>query len=169
MIRRSSATVLLLMSPSIVFQSHVAPAQRRYLEAVMFFNACQGRVMDCIADAIDRFGKPEIVEEGQRLRIRVGGRDDVQCLFAVEGATGRPVGVAVYARTDPEQITVLHVSVASEYATGGWKANEQLLLKLLRELRRSTRQVKGVRRMELYYLIGRGKGSRNRAPAKSPL
>jgi hypothetical protein len=157
------------MSPSIVFQSHVAPTQRRDLESLVFFNACQSRVIHCIADAVERFGKPEIVEDGQRLRIRVDGRDDVQCLFAVESATGRPVGVAVYTRADLEQITVLHVSIASEYAAGGWKSNEQLLLKLLRELRRSTRLVKGVRRMELYYLTGRGQGSRGRLTAKSPL
>lgn len=154
------------MSSSIAFQSHVAHSQRRFLEALMFFNACQGRVMDCIAEAVERFGTPEIIEEGTRLRIRVGGRDDVQCLFAIEAANGRPVGVAVYIRPDLEHITVLHVSIASEYATGGIKSGEQLLLRLLRELRRSTRKVKGVQRVELYYLTGRSQSTRGRTIAK---
>jgi hypothetical protein len=142
------------MSP-FAFQSHVSRSQRGYLERLMFFNACQRRVTDCIANAVERFGPPEILEEDQRLRIRVGGRDDVQCLFATEAETGRPVGVAVYIRSDVEQITVLHVSIATEYARGGVKSNELLLLRLLRELRRSTRRVKGVQRMELFYLTGR--------------
>lgn len=150
------------MSPSIVFQSHVPKSQRHFLEILLFFNACQKRVTDCIANAVERFGPPEVIEEDQRLRIRVGGQDDVQCLFAVEAETGRPVGVAIYIRPELEQITVLHVSIASEYATGGWKSNEQLLLRLLRELRRSTRRVKGVRRMELFYLKERSPASRPR-------
>ncbi|MET0987769.1 MAG: hypothetical protein ABW034_20420 [Steroidobacteraceae bacterium] len=154
------------MTPSIAFQSHVAQSQRRFLEALVFFNACQVRVMDCIAEAVERFGTPEIVEEAGRLRVRVRGRDDVQCLFAVESDSGRPVGVAVYIRPDLENITVLHLSIASEHATGGIKAGEQLLLRLLRELRRSTRKVKGVRRVELYYLTGRSQGSRARTAAK---
>lgn len=157
------------MSSTIIFQSHVTLSQRRFLEALIFFNACQARVMDCIADAVERFGTPEIVEEGQRLRIRVGGLDEVQCLFAVESDTGRPVGVAVYMRPDLEHITVLHLSISSEYATGGLKAGDQLLLRLLRELRRSTRKVKGVRRVELYYLTGRATNARQRAAAaKNP-
>lgn len=154
------------MNSSFAFQSHVAQSQRRFLEALVFFNACQGRVMDCIAEAVERFGTPEIVDEGPRLSMRVGGRDDVQCLFAVESATGRPVGVALYIRPDLEHITVLHLSISSEYATGGLKAGEQLLLRLLRELRRSTRKVKGVRRVELYYLTGRSNSARTRVTAE---
>lgn len=157
------------MSP-FAFQSHVSKAHRGYLERLMFFNACQERVTDCIADAVERFGTPEIVEEDQRLRVRVGGRDDVQCLFATEEASGKPVGVAVYIRSELEQITVLHVSVATEYATGGVKSGDQLLLRLLRKLRRSTRRVKGVQRMELLYLTGRAPGQRMRmSGAKNPL
>lgn len=154
------------MSSSIAFQSHVAQSQRRFLEALVFFNACQGRVMDCIAEAVDRFGAPEIVEESAGLRIRVGGRDDVQCLFAVETASGRPVGVAVYIRPDPEHITVLHLSISGEYTKGGLKSDAHLLLRLLRELRRSTRKVTGVQHIELYYLTGRSSSSRMRAVAK---
>jgi hypothetical protein len=155
------------MSVSILFQSHVPSSQRHFLEALLFFNACQARVTESIADAVERFGKPEIVEEGQRLRIRVGGVEEVQCLFAVEGSTARPVGLAVYIRPDLEHITVLHLSIASEYATGGIKSADQLLLRLLRELRRSTRKVKGIRRVELYYLTGRSPHSRWRSMSKN--
>ncbi len=43
------------------------------------------------------------------LRVRVGNLPDVQCLFAVETLTARPVGVAVYNRADLEHVTVLHL------------------------------------------------------------
>ena len=45
----------------IEFKSHVPVAQKRALEALLFFNSCQERVSACIADAIEKFGAPEIV------------------------------------------------------------------------------------------------------------
>ena len=83
----------------IEFKSHVPVAQERALEALLFFNSCQERVSAFIADAIEKFGAPEIVADRDRLRIHVKGLPDVQSLFAIDTATGRPVGVAVYARS----------------------------------------------------------------------
>ena len=79
----------------IEFKSHVPVAQKRALEALLFFNSCQERVSACIADAIEKFGAPEIVADRDRLRIHVKGLPDVQSLFAIDTETGRPVGVAV--------------------------------------------------------------------------
>jgi hypothetical protein len=148
------------MRDTIEFQSHVPRAQRRALEALVFFNSCQERYAACIAEAVERFGAPEIVADGDRLRVRVAEMNDVQCLFAIERATGRPVGVAVYLRADLEHITVVHLGIAGEYASGGTKATEQLLLRLLREVRRSTRRMKGVRRLELFYIKERTAANR---------
>jgi hypothetical protein len=153
------------MSDTIEFKSHVPAAQRTALEALLFFNSCQDRVSDCIAQAIERFGAPEIVAERDRLRIHMKDMPDVQSLFAVDAKTGRPVGIAVYARQDVEHVTVMHLGIAAEFASGGPRANEQLLLRLLREVRRSTRRVKGVRRLELYY--GRVAASRWRVDTKA--
>jgi len=143
------------MKVTIEFTSHVARTHRVALEALMFFNACQERVADGIAQAIDEFGYPEIVADGDRLRIRIGDVTGAQSLFAVESETGRPVGVAVYARPDLEHITVMHLGIAAPYASGGSQANEQLLLRLLREVRRSTRRMKGVQHVELHYMRDR--------------
>ena len=121
----------------------------------MFFNQCQERVAECIAQAVDEFGYPEIVADGDRLRIRIGDVISAQSLFAVEAASGRPVGVAVYARPDLEHITVMHLGIAAPYVAGGPLAREQLLLRLLREVRRSTRRMKGVQHLELHYVRGR--------------
>lgn len=148
------------MRETIEFRSHVSRSQRPALEALVFFNSCQERYAACIAEAVERFGVPEIVADGDRLRLRVSGLDDVQCLFAVGRDSGRPIGVAVYMRADLEHVTVLHLGIAAEYASGGVKAADQLLLRLLREVRRSTRRMKGVRRLELFYIKERSAANR---------
>ena len=150
----------------IEFKSHVPVAQKTALEALLFFNSCQERVSDCIADAIEKFGAPEIVADRDRLRIHMKDLPDVQSLFAIDAVSGRPVGVAVYSRQDVEHVTVVHLGITAEFASGGPRAGEQLLLKLLREVRRSTRRVKGVRSLELYYATGRTATPRWRPAAK---
>lgn len=155
------------MSDQIEFRSHVLTKHRLALESLLFFNSCQARVASCIAEAVETFGAPEIVPEGNdRLRVRIDGMQEAQALFAVEVATGRPVGVAIYTRPDLEHIAVLHLSISAEYAAGGPRSDEQLLLRLLREVRRSTRRVKGVRRLELYYARGRVPTNRWRSESK---
>jgi hypothetical protein len=154
------------MSAGIEFKSHVSTEQRSSLEALVFFNSCQGRVSDCIAEAVEQFGAPEIVADGKRLRIQIKDMHEVQSLFAIESSSGRPIGVAVYMRPDLEHITVMHLSIAAEYASGGRMAGSQLLLRLLREVRRNARRMKGVRRLELYYLR-KGRGATGRVAAKA--
>jgi len=155
------------MGQHITFESHVPAAQRSALEALVFFNSCQERVADCIASAVEEFGSPEIVSDRTRLRIRIGDLHDVQTLFAIEGDRGRPVGVAVYTRPGLQHITVLHLGILPEYASGGRRAGEQLLLRLLREVKRSTRHMKGVRRLELYYIKDRTSTTRWREARKA--
>jgi len=147
----------------VAFASHVCRAQRGSLESLIYFNACQDRVAASIVDAVERFGPIEIVEDGERLRVAVSGLPHAQALFAVETRTGRPVGVAVFARADLHYMTVVHLGVASEFAAGGKRAHEQLLLRLLRELRRSSRRIKGIERCELFYAHERDRsGARQR-------
>jgi hypothetical protein len=152
------------MSTTIEFKSHVPVAQRAALEALLFFNSCQDRYSACIADAIEKFGAPEIVADRDRLRIYMKAMPDVQALFAIDLLSGKPVGVAVYAWQDVEHVTVMHLGIAAEFASGGPRSSEQLLLRLLREVRRSTRRVKGVRHLELFY----ANGARGRGPALPP-
>jgi predicted GNAT family acetyltransferase len=139
------------MTATIVFASHVASNQRGSLESLVYFNSCQSRVADSIVEAVERFGPLEIVQSGERLRVRVSGLHEAQSLFAIEASSGRPIGVAVYVRPDFQHITVVHLGVAAEFASGGMRAREQLLLRLLREVRRSSRRIKGVEHFELYY------------------
>ena len=66
------------MAPRSSFASYVECSQRSYLESLVFFNASQQRVLDGIIDSIEKFGPPEIVEEGGRLRVRVAGKTEAQ-------------------------------------------------------------------------------------------
>jgi len=86
------------MVDGVTFASRIASEHRSTLERLLFFNACQHRVSRGIVEAIDRYGPPEIQEDGGWLRVRVAGLAEVQSLFALDEATGRPIGVAIYVR-----------------------------------------------------------------------
>jgi hypothetical protein len=139
------------MREPVTFTSKVAVEHRSTLERLVFFNGCQGRVARGIVDVIDRYGPPEIQSDGEWLRVRLSGLTDVQSLFAVETATGRPIGVAIYTRADLEHVTVLHLGLSEEYCAGGEREGLNLLLRLMKEIRRSSRRVKGVRRLSVLY------------------
>jgi hypothetical protein len=139
------------MRTPVRYTSRIAAEHRGTLEQLLFFNACQSRVASGIVDAIDKYGPPEIHAEEGWLRVRIAGLPDVQSLFVVDEATGSPIGVAVYTRADLEHITVLHIGLAEEYCAGGERENLNLLLRLMKEIRRSSRRVKGVRRLSVHY------------------
>ena len=71
--------------------------------------------------------------------------------FASAKQTFLPFGVAVYMRADLEHVTVLHVGLSEEYCAGGEREQINLLLRLMKEIRRSSRRVKGVRRLNVLY------------------
>ena len=139
------------MREPVTFTSKVAIEHRPTLERLLFFNGCQDRVARGIVDVIDRYGSPEIQPDGEWLRVRLAGLADVQSLFAVQTTTGRPIGVAVYMRADLEHVTVLHLGLSEEYCAGGEREGLNLLLRLMKEIRRSSRRVKGVRRLSVLY------------------
>lgn len=139
------------MRTTVRFESRVASEHRGKLERLLFFNGCQSRVAEAIVDAIDKFGPPEIHADAGFLRVKVAGLPDVQSLFAIDPSNGAPIGVAVYTRPDLEHISVLHVGLAEEYCAGGERESANLLLKLMQEIRRSSRRVKGVRRLRVHY------------------
>jgi len=139
------------MREPVTFTSKVAIEHRPTLERLLFFNGCQDRVARGIVDVIDRYGSPEIQPDGEWLRVRLAGLADVQSLFAAETTTGRPIGVAVYMRADLEHVTVLHLGLSEEYCAGGEREGLNLLLRLMKEIRRSSRRVKGVRRLSVLY------------------
>ena len=143
------------MRDAVAYEAKLALTQRNALERLLFFNGCQSRVLQSIVDAIDQYGVPEIVRDGDSLRVRVGELQGVQSLFAIDIATGRPLGVAVYVRADHEHVTVLHVGIAEECCAGGPREGLMLLLRLMREVRRTSRRLRGVRRVKVLYATPR--------------
>jgi hypothetical protein len=139
------------MRTPVSFSSRVAAEHRATLERLLFFNGCQNRVARGIVDAIDKYGPPEILVDNDWLRVRVAGLPEVQSLFAVDEPTGLPLGVAVYTRADLEHVTVLHIGLSEEYCAGGDRESVNLLLRLMKEIRRSSKRVKGVRRLSVHY------------------
>lgn len=145
-------------SREITFVSSLSQEHHLQLESLLFFNRRQDRVRPGILDAINRYGAPEIYSTASGLiKLRVAGPVEVQCLFAVEhsGGTSRPVGVILYTRDSFERITVMHLVVAEEYAAGGPKADQHLLLRLVQAVRRVARRTSGIRHVELLYAQSR--------------
>lgn len=141
------------ISKQVAFVSSLPIEHHHQLEALLFFNGRQDRVRHGIVTAIDRYGPPEIVNDGNSLRVRVAGPAEAQCLFAVEreGKVSRPVGVILYVRDSFERITVLHLVVAEAYAAGGTHAKYNLLLRLVQAVKRVARCTSGIRHVELVY------------------
>lgn len=137
------------MAGSIEITSRLPLAQRPALEQLLFFNANQYRVRLGIQQSIDAYGVPELYEQAGGLRIRVGNISGVQTLFAVNDE-GRPIGVAVFVRADPQRFAVLHLGVATNF---GWHptVSTRVLLKLMHEIRSTARRTRGVASIELVY------------------
>lgn len=137
----------------ISFVSSLPVEHHHQLEALLFFNGRQDRVRHGILTAIDQYGPPEIVTEGNSLRVRVAGPSEAQCLYAVEreGKVSRPVGLVLYVRDSFERITILHLVVAEAYAAGGLHAKQNLLLRLVQAVKRVARCTSGIRHIEVLY------------------
>ncbi len=123
--------------------------QRAALEQLLFFNVNQHRVRVGIQQSIETYGVPEIYEHDGGLRIRVGEIGDVQNLFAVS-KLGKPLGFAVFVRSDHERFAVLHLGVAPRSSATPTVAG-RVLIKLMHEIRHAARRTRGVDRIELVY------------------
>ncbi len=137
------------MGESISITCKLAVEQRAALEHLLFFNVNQHRVRLGIQQSIETYGVPEIYEQDDSLRIRVGDIDGVQTLFAVS-ELGRPLGVAVFVRFSHDRFLVLHLGVEPRLRST-MDVNTPVLLKLMHEIRSTARRTRGVDRIELVY------------------
>jgi hypothetical protein len=92
---------------------------------------------------------PEIHQEGEGLRIRVGNIVGVQTLFALS-TSGDLLGVAVFVRSTHERFAVLHLCVETRrYAAP--HLSTRVLLRLMHEIRGAARRTQGVECIDLVY------------------
>lgn len=136
-----------------VFSSVLPESRYDELADLVFFNREQDRVRAGIIDAIERYGVPELVTRSGALRFTVGSLGEVQSLYALDSGTrrGRLVGVMLYARTTPGKIVLLHIGVAPEYSSRGPRSGSLLALRLIEQLKKLGRAIKGVTTIEVLY------------------
>jgi hypothetical protein len=141
------------MSVRIRITSKLPVDSRAALEELLFFNARQHQMRAAIEDSIARYGLPEIVESEGSLRVNVAGLPGVQCLYAMrqDGGQQRLIGVVIYVRDSVERLTVVHVGVADDAVVGERNAGQQVLLRLLQEIRRVAKCTSGIRHVKLAY------------------
>jgi len=145
-------------SGRFLFSSRIPSDQRAALEHLVFFNEHQSRVRGALREVIERWGCPEIVEEAGFLSVTLARHAAVQCLFASQARAGslRPVGLVIYLRDGAEHLTVLHVGLSPAFAAGGLHAEENLLGRLMHEVKRVARHTKGIRKLLVAYRALRG-------------
>jgi len=139
-----------------VFHSRLSAAHHRALEELVFFNPRQRDAEAGIAEAVDRYGPPAIVDDEMGLRVVVGKRDDVQCLFALapRGGELELAGFVVYLRISSEEIVVLHIGVAEGYCRSR-RSGLEVVSALVRTVRAAARRLRGVEHLTMLYLQGR--------------
>ena len=139
-----------------VFRSSLPAAYQQALEELVFFNPRQSIAAAGITQAVDLYGTPVIEDNGSGLRVGVGKRTDVQCLFALAPADGEPAlaGMVMYLRVSREEIVVLHIGVAETFCRSR-RAGLEVVTALVRTVRAAARRLRGVERLTMLYLQGR--------------
>lgn len=139
-----------MLLQTIFFSSVLSSTYYGDLETLMFFNPQQGKVQSGVIESVERYGKPQISHDGDRLRINVGSFSAVQTLFALEG-DGNLLGVVAYVREDLETIAILHIAVREEFSALGNHADMMLVMRLINKVREVAKRVKGVRSVTITY------------------
>lgn len=145
------------VSGDLAYSSFVDRSMHRTVETLFYFNPRQRALMEPIRRSIERFGSPEIVERGGRLSLGLP-KLDAQCLFACDRSRhpGRPVGVVLYLRTEPDVLCILHLAVDPEYGRCGAFGDLEVASRLVNQVRELGRRIAGVRRVQLAYRPGSG-------------
>ena len=137
---------------NLAFSSHAPKQCLRELEELLFLNPCQHRVRDGIVHSLERFGHPQVVETAAGLAIRIANQE-AQTLFAFDRdhLGDAPVGIVVFLRTSPEEMTVLHVAVEPDYALQGSHGGAGLGVTLVDKVKEIAAKIVGIRRLVFYY------------------
>ena len=135
--------------------STLQPTMRNQLENILFFNSLQNNYIESISHSISLFGEPKVLISGESLRVEIDGIPNVQTIFALTSDKKTLAGIIIYLRTDQDNIAILHVGVIGEYSSLGIYAKGMLVPKLIQNIIRIARTIKGVTVVTLMY--GRNK------------
>lgn len=137
---------------NLVFSSKVPKQCRAALEEMLFFNPRQHRVRKGIVNSLQQFGHPRVEETADGLSVRIGDRE-AQTLFTFDRDRrgGDPIGVVVFLRTSPVEITVLHVAVHPDYALQGRRGGLGLGVILVEKVKEIASRIVGVEKVSFFY------------------
>ena len=137
---------------NLIFSSLAPTESKADLEELLFMNPRQYRVREGILNSLAEFGHPRVEETPSGLRVRVGDHE-AQTLFAFDrDATSKsPVGAVVFLRTSREEVAIIHVAVADDYALQASNAGVGLGVTLVEKVKEISARIVGVQRIIFFY------------------
>ena len=152
------------MTP-FVLRSSIDPSHRSALERLMYFNPRQHEAEIGIADVVDAYGMPIIVDDAAGLHVAVGRRPDAQCLFALASTTAglTLAGMIIFLRVSIEEMLVLHVAVADAFGRNR-RLSLEVVMTLVGSVREAAHRLRGTRHFRMLYLPGRAPAAGSVAP-----
>jgi hypothetical protein len=134
----------------IVFSSVLSRSYYQDLQNLLFFNVNQGRIAADLVRMVERYGAPRVQVVHDRLRVVTDSLTPVQTLFVLDGesSAARLIGVIVYTR-EADTLTALYCAVQHDYCASRGEGEQPLLLRIVSELCKVGRRIKGVRSVTL--------------------
>lgn len=128
-------------------------AFRDELERIVFFNPEQSLVTRPLVKLVRRYGVPEIVDEGGRLRFRLRGLGMLQTLYAIDETepSEHLVGVAMFTRIRRTSMVIVHLAVHEDYTSRGKWSGDSVVAQLITAIRSLTLRTRGVRTLRILY------------------
>ncbi len=139
---------------TIHFRSKINSSLRERLERIFFFNWNQSRYAARITQSVKEYSKPVIAEEGEgEIALVFKDRAIGQTLHIFDSIDpdAALIGVVMYERDSPEQITIIHLALHETCKEIFKKENVNIAAVVIEELFTLFRKIKGVERVRIYY------------------
>jgi hypothetical protein len=139
---------------TIHFRSKIDSGLRERLERIFFFNWNQSRYAARITMSVQEYSKPVIEDEGDdEIALVFQDRSIGQTLhvFDSESPDAALIGVVMYERDSPEQITIIHLALHEQCREIFKKEKVNVAGVVIEELFLLFRKIKGVERVRIYY------------------
>jgi hypothetical protein len=139
---------------TIHFRSKIKADLRERLERIFFFNWNQSRYAARITQSVKEYSKPVIEEEGNdEIALVFKDRSIGQTLhiFDSDGQDAALIGVVMYERDSPEQITIIHLALHETCKEIFKTDNVNVAAVVIEKLFALFSKIKGVERVRIYY------------------
>lgn len=139
---------------TIHFRSKIDAGLRHRLERIFFFNWNQSRYASRITQSVKEYSKPVIEDEGNdEIALVFEDRSIGQTLhiFDSDSDDAALVGVVMYERDSPDQITIIHLALHEQCKEIYKKDKVNVAAVVLEELFFLLRKIKGVKQVRVYY------------------